>query len=258
MMAKRVTSVFFSPSGATEKIVSMFSARISNNVHSINLLTEIIHDEIQFRPDDIVVIALPVFFGRIPSVCVNMLKNMKGNKTPLIALAVYGNRAYEDALLELTDILEANSFIITAAGALIAQHSIFPQIASGRPDQSDTDKIKEFAEKCTAILEYGEIGSVPIPGNTPYRSVHSLLFHPYTDHRCIHCCACATNCPVSAISKENPRVTDKKACINCTSCIHVCPVNARKYHGLKYEISRNRLKKICTPRREPEFFYSAK
>lgn len=68
-----------------------------------------------------------------------------------MAVVVYGNRDYEDALLELHDILSENGFVVVAAGAFVARHSIFPDVAAGRPDRDDLDRMAEFAERVRSV-----------------------------------------------------------------------------------------------------------
>lgn len=90
-----------------------------------------------FGPDDLVLFGVPVYGGRIPSPAVQTLRRMQGSRTPAVLVAAYGNREYDDALLELADIAAANGFIPFAAAALIAEHSIMHSVAAGRPDAQD-------------------------------------------------------------------------------------------------------------------------
>ena len=60
-----------------------------------------------FGPDDLVLFGVPVYGGRIPSPAVQTLRRMQGSRTPAVLVAAYGNREYDDALLELADIAAA-------------------------------------------------------------------------------------------------------------------------------------------------------
>ena len=53
--------------------------------------------------------------------------------------------------------------------------------------------------------------------------------------------ACQKNCPMLAISPQNPRVVDGFRCINCGRCIRNCPKKA-KYIGV--EKIKNQIKII--------------
>ena len=253
-MNKTVTSIFFSPSGTTAICANQIANTISANVKTIDLLKNKITEELLFTENDILVVAMPVYAGRIPGVCAKMLQHLKGNNTPAIAAAVYGNRHYDDALLELSTLLIQNGFVLAGAATLVAQHSIFPQVANGRPDASDLDKIKNFAVQCAATIENNVFPPLKVPGNTPYREATPVKLPIPVSAKCNNCGACASICPMQAISKENPRETDIDKCISCTACIHICPQQARKYRGLKYFLGSKVFKKKCTVRREPEFF----
>jgi len=54
--------------------------------------------------EDIVLLAVPAYCGRVPEEIVPFMKTLKGGNKPVILTVVYGNRDYEDALLELPDI----------------------------------------------------------------------------------------------------------------------------------------------------------
>lgn len=43
---------------------------------------------------------------------------------------------------------------------------------------------------------------------------------------CIACGACASECPVEAISEGDIYVIDAEKCIDCGNCAEVCPVGA--------------------------------
>lgn len=49
--------------------------------------------------------AVPVYAGRVPNVLLKYLNSMQGYGAKAVPLVLYGNRDYDDALVELTDIL---------------------------------------------------------------------------------------------------------------------------------------------------------
>ena len=53
-----------------------------------------------FGPEDLLVLAYPAYGGRMPALLEETMTHLAGENTPAVVLAVYGNRAYEDALLE--------------------------------------------------------------------------------------------------------------------------------------------------------------
>ncbi len=64
------------------------------------------------------------------------INKIKGNGAKAVAVVVYGNRDYDDTLLELKNVLEENGFVVGAMVAAIAEHSIARNLAAGRPDKS--------------------------------------------------------------------------------------------------------------------------
>ena len=62
-------------------------------------------------------------------------------------VCVYGNRAYEDTLVEMEDAANHCGFQVVAAIAAVAEHSILSQYASNRPDASDEKQLVNFADQ---------------------------------------------------------------------------------------------------------------
>ncbi len=200
--------------------------------------------------------------GRIiPQVCAHMAKNLKGDHTPAVIAAVYGNRHYDDALLQMKDILTEQGFVVIAVGAFLAEHSVFPSVASGRQDARDKAAMEDFAAKCCSLLKKKDIkeyGEIMLPGTPGYDgfSYEGVPFKPCGDEKCIGCGACAKICPQKAICAENPCQTDEERCIACGACIKACPTGARNYHSELYEQVRADFEKLCAEYRTPETFYA--
>ena len=123
--------------------------------------------------DEITLFGVPVYGGRVPAEATQRLKQIKGNQTPAVIVVVYGNRAYEDALLELRDIVTEQGFVPIAAGAFIGEHSYttgdYP-IAPGRPDTNDLQKAAAFGARINDLLKESEaLSPIAVPGNFPYK-----------------------------------------------------------------------------------------
>ena len=199
--------------------------------------------------------AVPVYQGRVPAVALERLKEIRGNGRYAVALVVYGNREYEDALLELKNALEKNGFQVAAAGAFVAEHSIVRSIASGRPDETDIRTAEKFgADIQKKINGVQDISPVTVPGNIPYRAVKAPSVWPAADDGCNRCGGCAEACPVGAISRETPNLTSEDKCINCMRCIQVCPRKARSMPARFLEGAKTMLEKNAAKRREAELF----
>lgn len=258
MSFDKATQVYFSPSGNTEKVIKAASSRICNDITEYNLLKTPLTEDIQISGDSVLIVAMPAYAGRIPEPCVSMINHLKGSKQPALAIIVYGNRDYEDALIELKDLLEANDFCVVGAGAFIAQHSIFPQVAAGRPDENDLRLIAEFADHCSKLLSTFSPDcymTIKVKGNSQYIKPGKVPLKPKGDSKCNGSCICVDICPTHSISAEHPKKTNKETCISCGACIHACPMNARAFHGFMYKLATNEFIKSCAEYKTPETFY---
>ena len=231
MEYNRMKEIYFSPTGTTKTIVNEITKYFSRRKETYDLLNNRpSEEEMTFENEDFLVVGMPVYAGRIPAVCAEILSGIKGKNTPVIAVVVYGNRDYEDALLELKTILEKNGFIVISAGAFVGQHSIFPGMGYLRPDVKDKQAMRKFAkescEKFESISDIKEI-SLEVKCNFPYREHAAVPLSLSVDKTCRKCGACARICPMKAISEKDPGKIDKKLCIKCTACFMVCPLECR-------------------------------
>lgn len=98
----KIYEITFSPTGGTKKVADMLTSEWSSEIFPVDL-TDSKTDlgSLAFTPEDVVVIAVPSYGGRVPGTVVKRLRMMKGNGAKAILVCVYGNRAYEDTLVEL-------------------------------------------------------------------------------------------------------------------------------------------------------------
>lgn len=160
---------FYSVKGTTEKLVREMGETLGNATYA-SLTKESV--EKSFGVDDLVIVGAPVYGGRIPQNLAKRLEKLHGNKTPAVAVVVYGNRAYEDALLELKNILSAQNFVVIAALVFVAEHSLAPTVATGRPNSRDLEIAQSYAAKITEKLvnleSFAGADMFQVPGNFPY------------------------------------------------------------------------------------------
>lgn len=143
-MLDKMEVYYFSPTGGTKKVSSIFADAMEKEVIWHDLGSK---EPMMEKPEgEMTVVASPVFGGRIPSVVREKIEKFSGTGKKAVTIAVYGNRAYEDALLEMNDILTKCGFTVIASGAFVAQHSMAPEIGAGRPDGEDEKEIHKFAE----------------------------------------------------------------------------------------------------------------
>ena len=213
----------FSPTGGTKKIADAIAAGFPIPVAELDLTKA--DSAVSLGESDALMAVLPVYAGRVPQISLERLAALKGNGQKAVAVVVYGNREYEDALLETRDALEANGFRVVAAAAFIAEHSMARSIAAGRPDGSDKTLCRQFAADVMAKAD--DASPVRVPGNTPYKELKPSAFHPAANESCVKCGTCAQQCPVGAIPPDDPSQTNSDLCINCMRCVEACPVSSR-------------------------------
>ena len=225
-MPDRITVLHFSPTGGTRRAALLLAQHIASQVEEIDLTLPQLPEK-EFAPQDVVLVAGPVYGGRLPALMVERLQKFTGGGARAVSAAVYGGRAYEDALVELDDLLEAQGFCVTAGTALLAEHSIVRDLAAGRPDAQDEAQLVAFGARIAKKLDKGEKSVPQVPGNRPYREWTGMPVVPMAGDACVSCGECAKSCPAQAISLENPSQTDQTRCITCMRCVAVCPTKAR-------------------------------
>ena len=134
-----------------------------------SLLSEDDFSKYAFQEDDVVLIALPSYGGRVPGIATERIKCIQGNNARCVLVCVYGNRDYEDTLVEMEDIANQCGFCTIAAISAVAEHSIMHQYAAGRPDFQDSKQLKSYAKSIMTKLQTAQqVNELKLPGNRPY------------------------------------------------------------------------------------------
>ncbi len=265
MKFKRVKMVYFSPTKTTQKVLES----IANGID----VEEVVHFDLTYPKnieqtiapflDEIVIIGAPVYAGRLPVVAVERFKQLRANNTLAIIVVVYGNRGFDDALLELKNLVIELGFIPIAGAAFVGEHSFSTHdtpIAQGIPDSLDIQDTMEFALKINdkiKTLSTSKIqNDLEISGNFPYKDeMPANKVTPVVNEKlCNECGMCIDVCPTGAISFEEGIITKTELCIRCCACVKSCPNEARVVENSAWKAISHTLNANCNIRKEPELF----
>ncbi len=139
----RFVQLIFSPTGGVKRAAGLLSAPMAEQPDIIDLSLPL-NGTPRFSPEDVCLIAVPCFGGRAPEIALERLAQTQGGGARAILLSVYGNRSDEDTLFELKGAAMRAGYVPMAAVRAVAQHSIVPAIAAGRPDEEDARRLAQF------------------------------------------------------------------------------------------------------------------
>lgn len=237
--------IYFSPTGNTKKV----SSRIGQIISAQTGFELRIHDFTfpqmrlsypSIQVSDIVILATPVYAGRVPNLMVPYIKGIHFNGAKCIALVTYGNRNYDDALLELSDMIRQENGNLVGAAAFVGEHSFSKVLASGRPNCKDLDEAENFAYKVLENIynnrgvgigyDTGIVSLKPhyMPKFADGKPIDLRKVKPRTSSDCISCKLCIQICPMGAINFQAPSEVEG-ICIKCCACVKQCPVGAKYF-----------------------------
>jgi ferredoxin len=266
MKIQSLKLVCFSPTGTTKAILQGVARGIDQSTVELIDITkpDARKQPIQTSENELLVVAVPVYMGRVPALLIEWLHAIKARNTPAVCVVVYGNRVYDNALLELKDILKKCGCKPIASAAYIGEHSFhsseLPAASAGRPDESDLNHAELFGrkiyEKLRSVSSVDHISDINIPGNCPYGGVTELWSIDFISlsNDCTKCGICAEGCPVGAIDSEKSNLIDKEKCTLCCACIKRCPQKAKTMKPGLMKDAAIRVNEMFQERKEPEFF----
>lgn len=242
--------IVFSPTGGTRKVADILCAKLEEQYVTVDLCdAQKDFAACTFTPQDVCVAAVPSYAGRVPETAIRRLSQLRGNGARAVLVTVYGNREYEDTLVELQDTLQAAGFVPVAAVAALAEHSIARSVAAGRPDAQDVTELESYVPALLARLQAEEPAPLTVPGNRPYKAAGPMAVHPAASEACTGCGICADSCPVQAIPADRPNETDNAVCITCMRCVAVCPSKARSLPAPVQAAMEQKLGALCAVRK---------
>lgn len=273
MQITKVTAVFFSPTGNARKVVTAFAeaaaSELGVKMESFDYTLPGNREGVMsFGPADLVIFGTPVYAGRIPNKTLPYVQSgFEGNGALAIPVVVFGNRNFDNGLIELRNELEAHGFHTIAGAGIPTEHVFDSSLAAGRPDEADMAAIAEFARKAAkkaagmetipapiAVRGDDPVGPYYTPLGTGGKPAVFLKARPKTDAgKCTGCGACAEVCPMGSIPAEAPD-TCTGVCIKCQACIKTCPSGAKYFDDAAFLSHVEMLKQNYTRRSEAEWF----
>ena len=264
MVITRVSAIYFSPTGTTEKAVTAFVTGMGIPFEKIDLTKPKARQAFKrsFGRDELVVAGLPVYGGRLPWYLDDFFSGLEGDATPSVASVMYGNREYDDALIELKLRLEERGFIVKAGAAFIGEHTFSSKIATGRPNANDLAVIADLGKKALTSIMSDIPGTPVLKGNYPFvakgydpSATSPTRTRIVTTESCTLCGLCAEDCPWGAINKDDCKTIDYTRCSRCFRCIKICPVGAKQVTDETFlNFLPQFVARLNANRREPELF----
>ena len=262
MNSRTLYSILFSPTGTTqttlETIANGTACKMGN---SIDLTRNAPERLPSFSHTDIVLIGMPVYSGRLPALGVERIQSIKGNGAMAVPVVVYGNRHYDDALVELYDLCKTQGFCPVAAGAFLGEHSFSTTglpLSAGRPDAEDVKQARTFGARIGSLPRMTRLSADVLPGNRPYKVVTQPTGSATSVDAttCTKCAACIDVCPTGGMHMtETAAEADPDHCIWCMACARICPVNARTLTHETVQAGARKLNTLFSDRREAEVFF---
>lgn len=252
---------FFSPTGGVERVARLVGESLAARLRLETAFHDLTSPE--YSPPvpsagDVALLAAPVYGGRLPALFVQRLTRLRdavsGLDIPAVALVVYGNRAFDDALLELADAATACGLLVMAGMSAVAEHSMCRSVAAGRPDTKDAAALRDLADKAADHVRNAPVPAPHLPGSRPYRQWKALPVTPTASVSCTACGTCAAACPAQAIDPAHPQESSRERCLLCMRCVQVCPVHARSLPAPVLSVLAEKLGPCLEKRDEPALY----
>lgn len=270
-MSYRICSLYFSATSTTDKIVHGFIDELKKQLN-INEHTDydftIPNSRLsmpEFNENDIVVVGVPTYAGRVPNLLLPYLKTISAKGSLGIAISVYGNRNFDDCLIELTELMTNGGMNVIGAGAFIGEHSFSKTLGANRPDAEDFEVIQKFAQEVANKIKQNDFTTVTPAGETPIRPYFTpqdrngnkivfVTIKPLTDMAlCTDCKICADLCPLGSIDYNDVSKVPGK-CMKCCACVKKCPTGAKYFDDEGYLYHQSELEYLYARRSEPVYF----
>ncbi|MDY2987395.1 MAG: EFR1 family ferrodoxin [Peptoniphilus sp.] len=270
-MSYRICSLYFSATTTTDKVVHEFISTlkkeldISEHTDYDFTLPHARETMPEFNENDIVVVGVPTYAGRVPNLLLPYLSQINAKGALGVSIVLYGNRNFDDSLIELTELMTNGGIKVVGSGAFIGEHSFSTTLGAKRPDESDMKIVREFATGVAEKIKSNNLSESKPKGETPIRpyftpqdrhgnKINFVKIKPMTDlEACINCKICAKSCPLGSIDFEDVSQVPGK-CMKCCACVKKCPTGAKYFSDEGYLFHQRELEEVYERRNEPVYF----
>lgn len=282
MEIKKVYGAYFSGTDTTKRTVTYISEKIAKELGlELEVKDFTLPDSrkvpLHFDRESLVVFGTPTIAGRVPNLLVKYLKTIEGQGALAIPIVMFGNRSFDNSLMELRDLCIGGGMKVIAGAGIVGEHSFSTSLGRGRPDRIDFEQIDRFIDKILEILKTDEIkrtrfedyktqlmvtgqpgpdyGGYYMPQDRHGRHIDIRKVKPVTDmDLCTDCKICYHVCPMGAIDYNDVSKTPG-ICIKCCACIKKCPEGAKSFTDPGYIYHKTELEELYKRRAENSFFY---
>ena len=224
----KIFEIIFSPTGGTKKVADIVAKAFEKDIEIVDLMkADFDFSSVGITSDDVCIIAVPAYGGRIPAPAVPRIAALNGRGAKAVLVAVFGNRVIDETLLELQDVTAAAGFRPVAGVEAVAEHSLARMYGAGRPDADDAKELESFAKKIFENIDTLDETALTLPGILPFKEFKGSSAKPSVSKVCTSCGLCASQCPTKAIPQDAPDTTNKDVCLACMRCVTICPNHAR-------------------------------
>lgn len=270
-MSYRICSLYFSATTTTDKVVHEFIStlkkelEISEHTDYDFTLPHARKTMPEFNENDIVVVGVPTYAGRVPNLLLPYLNQINAKGALGVSIVLYGNRNFDDSLIELTELMINGGMKVVGSGAFIGEHSFSTTLGAKRPDESDMKIVREFATCVAQKIKTNNLSESKPKGESPIRpyftpqdrhgnKINFVKIKPMTNLKaCINCKICAKSCPLGSIDFEDVSQVPGK-CMKCCACVKKCPTGAKYFSDEGYLFHQRELEEIYERRSEPVYF----